>query len=129
MTLGDILILIKNIKDTEIQKNIANHFGIINLNVFFSYIDTIRVLRNLCAHGHNIFDLNLNKSIKAGVLKSEMTGEMHHNLCGFLLVMLYLLKFISINRCYEMKKQLKEELNRPDTASLGQIINYISDVL
>ena len=129
MTLGDILILIKNIKDTEIQKNIANHFGIINLNVFFSYIDTIRVLRNLCAHGHNIFDLNLNKSIKAGVLKSEMTGEMHHNLCGVLLVMLYLLKFISINRCYEMKKQLKEELNRPDTASLGQIINYISDVL
>lgn len=129
MTLGDIIILIKSLNDIAIQKDIANHFGIKNLAVFYSYLETIRVVRNLCAHGHSIFDLNLNKSIKAGLLNQKMTFEMHHNLNGVLLVMFYLLGFISINRCNELKALLKHELERSETAYLGTIITYLREVI
>ena len=129
MTLGDIIILIKCLIDINLQKDIANHYGIRNLDVFYSYMETIRVVRNLCAHGHSIFDLNLNKSIKSGLLKTEMSGEMYHNLNGVLLVMFYLLERISNNRRMELKSLLKEELKRTETAYLGPIINYIQNVL
>lgn len=128
MTLGDIIILIKCLNDINLQKDIADHYGIRNLDVFYSYMETIRVVRNLCAHGHSIFDLNLNKSIKSGILKNEMSG-MHHNLNGVLLVMFYMLKHISNNRYIELKTLLKNELERPETAYLGTIINYIKKVI
>ena len=129
MTLGDIIMVIKNLSSINLQKDIAQHFGITNLDVFYSYMDTIRVVRNFCAHGHSIFDIRLNKSIKAGALKDSMTNEMHHNICGVLLVMFYLLDKISSNRCNELKNQLKDEILSQENVVINPILSFILTVL
>lgn len=122
MTFGDLLVLLKNIKDKNLQLEIANHYGLRNLNVFYSYLETIRIMRNLCAHGHNIFDLKLQKSIKAGPLHDKLTDSTHHNLCGVILVIDYFLHFISDNRCKEMKNEIVAELKKESTAELWKPI-------
>lgn len=129
MTFGDLLVLLKNIKDKSLLEQISNHFGLRNVDVFFSYMDTIRIVRNLCAHGHHIYDLKLQKSIKSGPIGKLMKPEMHHDLCGVLLVIFFLLSFISNNRLDELKKQLVLELEHPETVSLGKTIGYIKEVL
>ena len=125
MTFGDIITLLYNLKDNALKEKIADHYGIRNMNVFWSYMNTIRIMRNLCAHGHNIFDLNLQKSIKAGPLSSKMSDDMYHNLCGVLLVVFYLLHHISDNRKNELKVKLRELMNN---TSLKQF-DYIKAVL
>ena len=115
MTLGDIITLIHSLKDDSLKKRIAEHYGIRNLNVFWSYMNTIRITRNLCVHGHNIFDLSLQKSIKGGPLSKEMVGDMHHNLSGALLVVLYFLRHISVNRMDELKSKLMELLSKTES--------------
>lgn len=129
MTFGDLLILLKNLKDNSILMQIANHYGLKNISVFFSYMDTIRIVRNLCAHGHNIYDLKLQKSIKGGPIGEQMKPEMHHNLCGVLLVIFYLMCHVSNNRLDELRKQLLTEFERPETVSIGETITYIKAVL
>ena len=121
MTLGDIITLIHNIKEDSLKKKIAEHYGLRNMNVFFSYMNTVRTIRNLCAHGHNIFDLNLQKSIKAGPLSREITADMHHNLCGVLLVVFFLLHHISDNRKDELKRKLTNLLESTDLKQFDYI--------
>ena len=105
MTFGDILYLISNLKSESLRKEMAGHYDIRNVKVFESYMNTIRLMRNLCAHGHNIYDLKLQKSIKAGPI-SDMEGARHHNLTGALMVISYVLENISKNRAEEMKERL-----------------------
>ena len=125
MTLGDIITLLYSLKEEDLKRKVAAHYGIRNMKVFWSYLATLRITRNLCAHGHNIFDLNLQKSIKAGPLSKVMVNDMHHNLCGVLLVVFHMLQYISDNRMKELKHRLKSLLDKPGT---GQF-SYVKSVL
>ena len=129
MTFGDLLVLLKNMKSQSLLVQIAERYGLRNIDVFYSYMDTIRIVRNLCAHGHNIYDLRLQKSIKGGPLGKQMKTEMHHNLCGVLLVVFFLLQHVSNNRLNELKQQLALELGHTETSELGETIGYIKEVL
>lgn len=124
MTFGDILYLIANLKNEQLRRQISAHYHIRNIKVFESYMNTVRLLRNLCAHGHNIYDLNLQKSIKAGPV-SAIEGERHHNLTGCLLVTSYMLRTISVNRADEMKRRLEERLSWPEVDKIREIISDI----
>ena len=129
MSFGDIITLIENLKEKDLQKKIALHYGIRNLDTFYSYMKTIKVARNLCAHNHNMYDLRLQKSIKAGPLDTKMKNEMHHNLCGVLLVVFYLLNKISENREHELKCRLKTLLDNPEYKGLESIVSFINTIL
>jgi abortive infection bacteriophage resistance protein len=59
MTFGDILYLYSSLKDAKLKEEIAAHYNIRNVDIFDNYMSTLRVIRNLCAHGHNIYDLKL----------------------------------------------------------------------
>lgn len=124
MTFGDILHLIANLKNQDLRQDIAEHYHLRNIKVFESYMNTIRLMRNLCAHGHNIYDLNLQKSIKAGPI-SVLNGVRHHNLTGALLVISYILQTISANRAIEMKNRIEELVSGPNTHSIRDIIGNI----
>ena len=54
---------------------------------------------------------------------------MHHNLCGVLLVVFYLLQHASNNRLSELKQHLALELRHTETSELGETIGYIKEVL
>ena len=86
--------------------------------------DTVRVLRNLCAHGHNIFDLRLQKSIKRGML-SEIVGNECNNLLGAIRVTLYLLSKISANRSNDMKNELTDLICTSRNTKFYSVIKYL----
>lgn len=127
-TLGDIIMLCKNLKNNNLQLDIAKHFGIRNLDVYYSHLGTIRVLRNLCAHGHNIFDLKLQKSIKRGPLVN-MSSSDHHNLNGALLVLLFLLSKVSIHREQDLKNEISKLLDKNKSLKIWSIISYLERVI
>lgn len=104
LTLGNLTALYQAIKDTEIKKEIASHYGC-SLKVFVNYLETIRVIRNKCAHGSCLYNIELAKGIKvkpAGVDKSD-----RHNIRGAASVISYMMGTISKNR----QKDLDTELN------------------
>ena len=125
MTFGDILYLIANLKDDNLRRKIAEHYQLRNIKVFENYMNTIRLMRNLCAHGHNIYDLNLQKSIKVGPISAINEDRRRHNLTGALLVIFYILRTISENRAADMKKRIVELVSNPNTDSIRDIIGNI----
>ena len=129
MSLGDIITLVQNLKDNNLQKKIAIHYGIRNLDVFYSYLKTIRLVRNLCAHGHNLFDLKLQKSIKPGPIADKMIAPSNHNLCGVLLVIFYMLHRISSNREQELRDKIKGLLSKPKYKDIESLVLYLNNVL
>lgn len=115
MTLGNILYLFRNLKNEQIKREIALHYGFRSVKTFYSYMETLRVIRNYCAHNSVLFDLNLPLSIvngPAGKLESDK-----HKLIGAIKVLEYLLKQVSSKRAADLIK------------SLGNIIKELPDEL
>lgn len=107
MTFGSILKLYSNLKSEIIKSQIAKHYGIKSVNVFQNYMETIKVIRNTCAHGGVLFDISLPLSIKngpAGILDSKQKN----NLRGAMFVISYILKQISENRANELEKGVEQ---------------------
>ncbi|MDE5704267.1 MAG: Abi family protein, partial [Bacteroidales bacterium] len=117
MTFGDLLKLFSCLKDNKLKQKISSHYNIRNPQVFFNFMNTIRVIRNLCAHGHNLYDLRLQKSIKTGPLQN-MSEDMHHNLSGGLKVISYILHQISTNREQELHERITNLLHQPQIQHL-----------
>ncbi len=129
MTFGDILLLAQNLKDKTLQQHLADHYGIRNTKILWSWLCTIRVIRNLCAHGHNLYDLRLQKSLNAGFLKSKMPQCMRHDMRGVLIVVFYFLEHISAKRAEELKAKLRRILEEPRANAVNGAMKYLLDVL
>jgi abortive infection bacteriophage resistance protein len=121
MTFGDIMYLFSNLKNKQLQQEIALHYNIKSITVFESYFNTIRLIRNLCAHGHNVYDVALQKSIKSGPLE-KIEGARHHNLTGALLVISYILNAISPDRAIEFKDSIKTLFTNPNLYHIKDVI-------
>lgn len=109
MTFGSIVRLYKSIDNKDDKKAIAKNFGVGKSAVFTSYIDAICTLRNKCAHGSALFDLQLpNGIIAAKGPKIGLTGADCQNLNGAITVLQYVLKQISQNRANDLQKELDD---------------------
>ena len=63
MTIGNIITLYDSLKEPEAKDLVANAYGC-SRGVFYNYMETIRVLRNKCAHGSCIYRMDFPKGIK-----------------------------------------------------------------
>ena len=109
MPFGTIINLYDNLTDQHLRCDIAKVYGITDPSDFSNYINTVRHLRNCCAHGKVLFDLRLPKAISKGPL-----GDLNVRktiLSGAYFVFRYFLHKISENRVIEMKKKLAEAYN------------------
>lgn len=102
---GATISLYDNLKEGPLKCDISNLYGISSPNNFLSYIDTVRKLRNYCAHGKVIFDKNLPEAISNGPL--GYLGNSKTQLFGAYRVLEYLLGCISKNRARDMKREIK----------------------
>lgn len=125
MSFGDIIFLYKSIKDTEERRKIPNHFDYTNERIFNNHIETIKVLRNQCAHGHNVFDLNLQKSIRKGFL-NEIVGDRIHNILGCMIVASHLLETISNDVKESFLKEIKSLVEDPKYSDVKEKIQSVS---
>lgn len=125
MTFGNMLYLFENLKSQELQINISRQYGIENLEVFISVMKTIRDMRNVCAHGHNMFDINFRKSIKPGNIKG-MTNTQRHNISGGLIVLHNILSSISASRAEDLKNAIVELTSSGDVQCIKPIIEHVN---
>lgn len=105
MTFGAVLKLYENLKEKEDKIHIANKFGVRQIVTFENYMHTIRQVRNACAHGLLLYDMQLIKAIRKGPAKSSSSER--NNLIGALKVVKYIMSYISANRVKNMKEELE----------------------
>ncbi len=101
MTFGNIMNLYDNLKDNLLREEIAKHYGC-NIKTFINYFNTIRILRNHCAHGNCIYNIRLPKGIAGTGGAGKFYGEDRHNINGAIRVVKYILGKISRNRLNEL---------------------------
>jgi len=110
---GATILLYDNLKEGPLKCEISNLYGISSPNNFLSYIDTIRKLRNFCAHGKVLFDKNLPEAISNGPL--GYLGNSKTQLFGAYQVLEYILGQVSQNRVQDMRSEVKGLFdNMPD---------------
>lgn len=100
---GTILKIFKSIKDITIKERIANEYGILNLKKFINLMDTVVYIRNTCAHGGVLFDLNTPRGI-AKLPDLNFHNDNRHSLDSAIKAIAYILNKISSNRNKELNK-------------------------
>lgn len=125
MTFGNMLYLYENLKDESLKDLIKEKFNVSSLKAFLSQMKAVRTIRNVCAHGHNLFDLKFTKPLKVGELKGLNAGQ-RSSIAGGLIVIISILKSISENRSKELFSRISELLNKNELRSIYSIIQHIS---
>ena len=97
MTLGNVLQLYQNLKSIEDKRIISKLFGINQTTLLENYMETIRVIRNRCAHGSTLYDIFLIHSIRNGPAGNYNSSD-GSTLSAVIDVILYMIGTISQNR-------------------------------
>ncbi|MFT6883685.1 MAG: abortive infection bacteriophage resistance protein [Candidatus Endobugula sp.] len=103
---GNILTLYKSLKSDDCKKLISNNYNIRNLKTFTSYLTTLLTLRNLCAHGGQLFDFQTPKGIP-NIPALKLKGDERHSLSGVCQLIYYFLDQVSLNRRKELEKSIE----------------------
>ncbi|WP_238423893.1 Abi family protein [Capnocytophaga genosp. AHN8471] len=106
MTLGSIYKIFKALKDNVIKEEIADYYGIKNIEIFDNYFRAIVYIRNICSHTRVLFDLNTYFPIKSSKV-CPIAQEERNSLNAIIKVIHYFLSVISKNRAEDLRKSIK----------------------
>jgi len=121
LTFGTILNIYKNLKDDSIKNRISESFGINNNKKFTNLMGTILFLRNSCAHGDALFDLNTSKGISV-IPQIELNND-RNSIYSCIKIVYYFLGTISANRKVELENQINTIFeNFEDNDNINNII-------
>lgn len=128
-TFGVILKIFRNLQDPEIKERISNIYGVKNISKFISFIETVVLLRNICAHCAVLFDFQTPKGISV-IPEINFNSRDRHSLDSSIKVVLFLLSKISVSRKEDMEKDIVDLFNRHRENSvikniIESKINYI----
>ena len=120
MSFGVVISIFDNLLDGKLRHDIAVSYGMQSPNQFSSYINTVRRLRNYCAHGKVLYDMTLPEAISTGPL--GYLGNQKTMLIGTYKVFSFLLGKISQNRVTEMKAELLKAFDRVTYPLVKEVI-------
>lgn len=120
MTFGTIIKLYEGIKNPHLRCDIPNLYGMSHPTQFANYINTVRKLRNNCAHEKVLFDMTLPQAIGDGLCGN--LGNRRTMLFGAYKVFKYLLGRISENRVKEMQAELVDAFDRVSYSTVKNVI-------
>ena len=126
MTLGNITSLYRAIKDDVVKLEIAKKYGC-TIRVFINYLETIRVIRNKCAHGNCIYNTEIAKGI--ATKPANIPEDSRHNINGVLCVISYLLGKISEKRKEDLKLSIKDLMNAQREINTTMIIENCTKII
>lgn len=125
MTLGNVIFLYEAIKDVTLKKDIAQSYGC-STGIFLNYLETIRLVRNRCAHGGCLYNLSVDKGINKKPANVEIIDA--HNIKGAVKVILYILGTISKRHQNEILTEIQEEIRKlSQTSKTQQIVKQCSN--
>ena len=128
LSFGDLVRLIRNLKSEDDKKIIYNCYGLNDDKIFLNHIDIIRQLRNICAHGHPLFDMKPCKSIRAGKFRKHLKGiDVYSNIQGAFLVMQYFLYYLSEKRGNEFRDKISDFFNNSITEDIRPMVGYMME--
>lgn len=125
MTLGSVQILYENIKKKSVQQDIALHYGVSKLDIFYCYLENIRKIRNVCAHGNVLFDLNLPMRLMNGPA-GTFNSKTNHNIIGIIGVIKYFIDQISHNRFESFCAEISSLLSNVTNPKVIQVLKSVS---
>ncbi len=120
MPFGTIIKIYENLKNPHLKCEIAKVYGMTHPSQFSNYINTVRRLRNCCAHEKVLFDLKLPEAIGDGPLGN--LGNRRTMLAGAYFVFKYLLGKVSHNRVTTMKAALLEAYDRIPYQTVKEVV-------
>ncbi len=125
MSFGTVIMIYDNLLDGALRLQIAKACGVDSPSRFSNYINTVRCLRNSCAHGQVLFDLKLAKAISTdGAVKvNAMTKT---RLSGACAVLLHLLFHVSQNRVEDLQNGIRKAYNKVNSEAVRSIIRECS---
>ena len=119
-TFGSVISLYENLKDGKLKHDISSTYGIQSPNQFSNYINTVRRLRNYCAHGKVLFDMKLREAISKG--PAGDMGSKKTTLFGAYQVFRFLLGRVSNNRVLRMKEKILDAFKRVKYQEVKDVI-------
>ena len=125
MTIGNIITLYDSLKEAEAKDLVANAYGC-SRGVFYNYMETIRVLRNKCAHGGCIYRMDFPKGIKR--LPADISAECRHNIKGGIDVVRYMLGCISQSRKKDLENDIQNLVSSIQTPEAQKVIAQVSKI-
>lgn len=125
MTLGNIVSLYQSLLDHNLQQFIAKKYGC-GIGIFINYLETIRVIRNICAHGACLYNISLAKGIKNGPA-GQIAGTDRHSINGAIKIISYLLRCVSENRADDMKNNLNALFSIHRNRDTARIIRFCTN--
>ena len=125
MTIGNIITLYDSLKEPEAKDLVANAYGC-SRGVFYNYMETLRVLRNKCAHGGCIYRMDFPKGIKR--LPAGISEDCRHNIKGGIDVVRYILGCISQNRKRELENEIHGLFNSIQTTDAQKVITQSAKI-
>ena len=105
---GIILKIFKNLKNGEIKERISKNFGVLNVNKFTNFIDTLVLLRNNCAHSDVLFDFQTPLGISS-IPEINYNNRDRHSLDSTIRVLIFILGKISVNRRNELIEEIESK--------------------
>lgn len=130
MTLGNMLVLYQSLLLLDDKRAIAKHFGINQTAVFENYMECIRCIRNICAHGSVLYDTKLYYRVMRGPA-GRLTPSENGSFGGAIKVISYMVGRVSTNRRHEMIVKLNDAYMRciNKNPKLQQIIESASNLM
>ncbi|MDN3595986.1 Abi family protein [Zunongwangia endophytica] len=122
LTFGSVIKLYLSLHNQDLQKKIAEQYGIKSLGVFENYLTTILFIRNICAHSDLLFDSYTPLGIKSTPI-IDIDRNKRHSLSSSIRIICYFLEKISVNRCKEITKNINDLFAQfNDNKAISEII-------
>lgn len=109
---GEVQHLYDNLLDANLRQTIYERYHIENETIFKSYIDTLRLVRNVCAHSHILYDKKLYRGIKGPNSKLGLNTGEEFSIVGVLKLVYYMLHQINPDNEVEMRNSLRKLVNQ-----------------
>ena len=122
--LGTIQKLYEGILRIDDKLPINRQFNVPNVDIFANYIDSLRHLRNACAHGNIVMDIKLFHAISKGPA-GKFIGAKKQRLAGLLELMKFFLSNIS-RKVLSSLKLLKKQVLFMLTAKTSAICQLLT---
>lgn len=107
LTFGSILTIFTNIKDDKVKQIICDKYDIKHLSKLIQLLNTVRLVRNICAHSGVLFDYSLPKSISTIPQINFNNGD-RNSLDTCIKVIGFFMNTISKNRYNDFNKEIKD---------------------
>lgn len=126
LTFGEVQHLYLNILNEPLRQQIYSRYNIAEEDVFKSYIDILRIIRNVCAHSHILYDKRLYDGIVGRhELLSLEAGE-EFSIVGILKLIYYMLRQINPEKETEMRNTLRSLVNQVEYDSVRFAISRLA---